>query len=367
MIKISYINPVPDNMDPQQKVYRDELGGNIQMFRHRNRKNDEPLDFNFRGYENAKNKNIVRAITNGRCAYCGVRTTDSSQLEIEHYRPKKRLNIRSNEFILHKASGYLRNAVICDTVRHGYFKLGSDYKNLLPSCAVCNKGIDGGGLIVGRNIIFSVGYGKRNFFPVMHKKKGGVRIDYRRGFSAILNVKDEVPLLFNPYVDNPESLFVYKKMINVDGAFYIKVGVKKNICKLDRLKANISINLLGLNRIGLCKRRYNIFCALMNLYRNIKSDHESETVNLVVWAKYAIDCSNYFDSSIGEFIGFAKTIGGRIPQYLHDKLIDNFPVEASIYLTANSSFEQLIRELKSFGDHYYDENNFYDDIDLNGI
>ena len=356
MIKIKYLDPIPKNMDSSTIEYRRILIKNIQRFRQR--ATLVQFSFDFSGYENHSNKKMIRGLTKGRCAYCGVRVTGSSQLEIEHYRPKKRVDIRDSEFILNKKSNYSFTPINIGVVECGYFYHGNDYRNLLPSCSVCNKGINGGVVVVGKKLVYNVPFGKRNFFPVRFIKRKRRRADPRIGKGAIMSIKDEKPLLYNPYIDDPMVLFSYKKKINVEGAFYIKVSAGKKLSRHNKLLASISINLLGLNRIELCSKRHDIMQGLINLNKNILADINSNNSNINVWAHHAIMCANYFDEQQGELIGFARVIGSGLPNYLRGQLIARFNVASLGVLTNNTGFNEIIKELKAFGNYNYNEDEF---------
>jgi hypothetical protein len=93
----------------------------------------------------------------GKCAYCESLVEHISAGDVEHYRPKARVD---------DAQGH-----------PGYFWLAYDYRNLLPCCEKCNRG-----------------RGKANHFPVQGRHA------WREEELA-----KERPLLLNPYVDFPEE------------------------------------------------------------------------------------------------------------------------------------------------------------------
>jgi len=358
MLKINYINPIPKSLDPNHSGYRKVLCANFNLFKSQGSSMARTIDFDFGGYENIANKRIIRNITSGRCAYCGLRVIDSSQLEVEHYRPKKRLDISSHEFGLHKNSNYVMVKKRSHKVDFGYFIFGNHYKNLLPACSVCNKGIDGGTIIIGREFHSNISFGKRNYFPVYYKKVAGRRVDYRVGECAINNIFGETPLLFNPYKDDPCSLFSYKKRVNVQGGFYIKICARKNINKVERLKAVITINLLGLNRIGLCSKRYDIYEGLLQLKKNIMMDKNINNSKVIIWASHAINCVKYFDFTMGSLIGYAYHIAGSLPSQLRNIIRTLFEIESQTILTDDETFYTIIEELRLFGCTFYDEQQF---------
>lgn len=99
---------------------------------------------------------------NGKCAYCEVVIHAGFWGDVEHYRPKKRVEEDPNH--------------------PGYYWLAYEPENLLPSCQMCNQG-----------------GGKKNYFPV----KPGTRAYDDTTLSG------EQPLLLNPYKDNPRDYLEY--------------------------------------------------------------------------------------------------------------------------------------------------------------
>lgn len=105
----------------------------------------------------------------GRCAYCESHLTDFQRPDIEHFRPKMKVTDENDNPIF----------VLCpdgSKRQHpGYYWLAYDWRNLLPSCGVCNQPGLGG-------------IGKRNRFPLA---AAGHAIDEA-------GIGTEKPLLFNP-------------------------------------------------------------------------------------------------------------------------------------------------------------------------
>lgn len=365
MINISYLSPIPKLLDPDHSEYRITFLSNFRKFKGVLPTSDDPIEFDFSGYENDTNKDKIRGVTKGNCSYCGVCTTDVTQLEVEHYRPKKRLDIRANEFVLHKKSNHRLTNTPIATVRHGYFMHGNDYRNLTPSCPICNKGIKKkqSVLVVGNELLYGISFGKRNYFPVLHTRVHGKKIDYRIGQSAVFRVTKEIPLLYNPYIDEPNKLFRHKSCVNIDGAFYIKIAAQRNIKKVDKLKATISINLLGLNRKGLCQKRYRIFTNLEQLKKSMLKDRALENVDLNVWANYASNVASFFVPEDAELLNFAWRIGRNLPMVLHSYLKRAFRGQASGILTETTDSEEMVRELKRFGGIHYNSDQDYETVD----
>jgi hypothetical protein len=93
----------------------------------------------------------------GKCGYCEARFTPTSFGDVEHYRPKGKVS----EEPTHK----------------GYYWLAYEPTNYLPACQLCNEPA------------------KRDHFP----------IDGKRAYSENDPLKNEKPLLINPYRDHYEK------------------------------------------------------------------------------------------------------------------------------------------------------------------
>ena len=104
-------------------------------------------------------KDYLKRMFNHKCAYCEAKFEHVSFGDVEHYRPKK------------KVEG--------DDKHVGYYWLAYHLKNLFPSCERCNRG-----------------GAKMNKFPV----EGDAYVYGPDG-----NLDDEKPLLLNPYDDYPEE------------------------------------------------------------------------------------------------------------------------------------------------------------------
>ncbi len=103
-----------------------------------------------------KDKSVLSELTalyNGKCAYCETKTTD---LQIDHYRPKDK-----------------------------YPWLANEWSNLLPVCEDCNNA-------------------KRNKFPIDNRK-----VEPENKNAEIL-IKEE-PIIINPEIDTAENHFYFNK------------------------------------------------------------------------------------------------------------------------------------------------------------
>ncbi len=98
-------------------------------------------------------KDYLFRLFDNRCAYCEADTRVVGPGDVEHYRPKARVEEEEDHL--------------------GYYWLAYEVDNYLPCCRECNAA-----------------RGKRNHFPLADPKK--------RASSPIANLGDELPLLFNP-------------------------------------------------------------------------------------------------------------------------------------------------------------------------
>jgi uncharacterized protein (TIGR02646 family) len=139
----------------------------------------------------------LKKIYNEKCAYCESKVEHIATLEVEHYRPKAKVDNEVNHY--------------------GYYWLGYEWSNLLLACPKCNgKG------------------GKGNKFPIdgVRTFTDSIRLPHK---SPLFNEK---PLLLNPELDNPREHFIFDEYGKIEG---ISVRGRRTIkiCKLDRKELNI--------------------------------------------------------------------------------------------------------------------------------
>jgi len=166
-----------------------------------------------------------------KCAYCESSFVNH-RAQIEHYRPKGRVDlVRKGPWNI------------------GYWWLGSEWTNLLPTCSGCNvaathKMPDGTLKIVG----------KGNYFPL------------RAGQScarSVASLVNEDPLLIDPTKDYPRRYLAF----SMEG----KVGRRESVVRIvpcpvrdawGYSKAEASIDGYGLNRLLLVKARTKVITLL---------------------------------------------------------------------------------------------------------
>ena len=150
----------------------------------------------------------------GKCAYCEKMIASDQHADIDHYRPKAGVTDENDLIIEVTIEGASRP-------HPGYYWLAYDWKNLLPSCELCNRHFS------GRQGNESLG--KRNRFPVdgTHAVQPG-------------GEANEKPMLINPTVDDPKNHFTF------DGS---------GVLGLMTSEAELTEKVLGLNKRGLPDER----------------------------------------------------------------------------------------------------------------
>ncbi len=167
-------------------------------------------DFSAYGHDDVKAR--LREMFGGKCAYCEAIYVVNEPVDVEHYRPKGRIDT---------AAGKLTP---------GYWWLAASWDNLLPSCIDCNR-IRTHMLPGGEKI----SYGKGDQFPV-DDEAARVR---KEG-----SVAGETPLLLNPCDDNPADYLVFVEEANQS----IVKPVTDDAADLRHRRARASIDIYGLNR-----------------------------------------------------------------------------------------------------------------------
>lgn len=373
MRKLSIPTNVPEILDrtsPHFQYYRSQNDERIQNFTPTS--DQKKVSLKFPGYTN--NKEIIRRIANGYCGYCGTLIKNRT-IVVEHYRPKAQLDFRENEISLEQVheDEQNRKAMLkkpAEKCTYGYYKWGDDINNLIPACDACNSGqgkdaqkqmsaiyvAKKRGHDINRgNIEYGIPYGKDNFFPILYTKHDnttGKLIDHRYRLLYINDITHEIPLLFNPYLDDPDILFDYKNHTSADTTGrIIKIRPSKKGTKLERLKAEVSINLLGLNRSTLCHARYDKFNEISRISLDMKDAITSGDYSLSRWAPLTLSFSKEFISSNADLLGYGERIGKGVAFKIREVIVDhvaNSPDVDSSMFTDSIIFQILNQELDDF-------------------
>lgn len=132
----------------------------------------------------------------GKCAYCEVAITDYQHGDVEHFRPKLGVTNEIDEPVEHP----------------GYYWLAYDWRNLLPSCIVCNQPKT----VHGRKI------GKHNRFPVAGEHARTAE-----------QIAAEQPLLLHPLEDDP--------------SLHLMVNTSTGLLAHNTVRGETCIQVFGLN------------------------------------------------------------------------------------------------------------------------
>lgn len=144
--------------------------------------------FEFEVYGHKTVREALTLLFRGKCAYCESRFDATQPVDVEHWRPKADVE---EDVTQTDARG--RTRTVRRKLGRGYYWLAARWENLLPSCIDCNR--------VRTHRILPTGeeraIGKGNLFPL---DASCVRATCQ-GEEA-----NEVPLLLNPYLDDPTEL-----------------------------------------------------------------------------------------------------------------------------------------------------------------
>jgi uncharacterized protein (TIGR02646 family) len=182
--------------------------------------NDNKVDgFSFEAYGHADVRRALNAMTGGSCAYCEAMYAVTAPVDVEHHRPKGRIDTPAGKRV------------------PGYWWLAAVWENLLPSCIHCNR-IQHDQFPDGS----SIRSGKGDQFPLNDEAARGTSEDSEVG---------EIGLLINPCVDEPSDLLRFVD----DRARSIVKGVVEDTTQLSGRRARASIDIYGLNRPDLVHHR----------------------------------------------------------------------------------------------------------------
>ncbi len=163
-------------------------------------------------YGNDKIREILKKVQFDKCCYCEKKV---EMPDVEHFRPKSH-----------------------------YYWLVYDWKNLLLACETCNR-------------MF-----KNDKFPISDEKN--------QAKSHNDDIKNENPLLINPYEENPEEFIEFKGT-----AIFAKNGNQKG---------KTTISDIGLNRPTLDSRKIDLYKLCKTIYQlsqNADAERKKDLENLL--------------------------------------------------------------------------------------
>jgi len=129
-----------------------------------------------------------------KCNYCESQVEHVVKLQVEHYRPKAKVEVGENDHV--------------ETL--GYFWLGLEWTNLLLSCPKCN-GKDAKG-----NKFPIRGVRAQPHSPIIVSNRI-LTLVRTNCYANSTHLQREIPILLNPEIDNPENFLTFDEMSNISG------------------------------------------------------------------------------------------------------------------------------------------------------
>jgi len=192
--------------------------------------------FKFKHYRDGKLKEELKKVFK-KCAYCESRYASTQDGDVEHFRPKLRVQGKQPE-------------------SPGYYWLANDWDNLLLSCQHCNQGRIQRLVELGIPIK-TAKQGKLDQFPL---KQGGQHISHNGGLVS----EEPFRLLIHPCIDDPALHFDYDMTHAV------------MIAKTEM--AATSLDVYALKRISLIEERkllLDFFLTQLDLFHRSVMDYDA--------------------------------------------------------------------------------------------
>lgn len=175
----------------------------------------------FNVYSHDDVKNALGRLFNNKCAYCESRYAGTQPMAVEHWRPKNAVKLKDGT-----------------KQKPGYYWLAATWENLLPSCTDCNSERYH---VVPPDMETQVLLGKQDRFPVADESKR---------HRSRTKPCEEIPLLLNPCLHNPEE---HLEIVGEGDARGIVRPLSINGQPSE--KALASIEVYALNRSNLVEER----------------------------------------------------------------------------------------------------------------
>lgn len=199
----------------------------------------------FKVYSHDDVKEALIKLFNGKCAYCESLVLHIYPGDIEHFRPK----------------GKIEEANPSQTP--GYYWLAADWDNLLLACRNCNQNLKH--LVFGN--LSKETMGKMNQFPLANDFK---HVQSHKGAKKKIREEEKHRLLINPCIEDPEEYFEYTD----DGVIKPKVGSRKKFEMAEK-----SIKVYVLQRMPLVQNRekvlIEIYAQMQRVIEAVKNLSES--------------------------------------------------------------------------------------------
>jgi hypothetical protein len=217
------INPKYRGADKKEKDKELMIAQKIFLDDH-----NKPVEFKSAFWKTAKTQ--LKKESNGKCAYCEANTEVVAHGDVEHYRPKSI-----------------------------YWWLAYTYDNYLYACQICNQSYKSNNFPIDANqypepqiILTTTNHEIEQLAGNISPDPIDISLNYTLE-QYLKQHKAEVPLLLNPYFDNPLTYFAYEAD---DTTEEVKiVPTKPQYSKY--IKA--AEDFYGINRIELKNVRYSVF------------------------------------------------------------------------------------------------------------
>lgn len=200
-------------------------------------KNFNPVDkknlkeYKYTAYSQNDVRERLEELFNRKCAYCECNISAGGENDIEHFRPKGRVDISMNT----ETGSY----------KPGYYWLGMVWENLLLSCQFCNRRIGQVGYdkATGKGCYFPVDGGDYNRYWLDNDNYPVEGKNNKHWFDdPKFKVEEQNRLFINPCEENPEQYLEF----NVDFDDKDRLGIVSQ--KSSNQKGYTSIQAFGLNR-----------------------------------------------------------------------------------------------------------------------
>lgn len=196
--------------------------------------------FKFEKYSDRTVKDALAALSHHKCSYCESDIGATQPVEVEHFRPKGIVLVQNE-------NGELEE-------RYGYYWLGSDWNNLLPSCIDCNR--ERYHESEDEELVLA---GKKNLFPIADENQRATEPDNE-------GKEDKHRLLLDPTRDEPEKYLEFFE----DGV----VKASQLSDGIESAKGKTTIEVYALWRPGLSRRRKGTYLKILASIDDVNKDRE---------------------------------------------------------------------------------------------
>lgn len=247
---------------------------------------------NFSVYSKTEVKESLIKIFNEKCAYCETDVRKASKGDVEHFRPKGKIQTLDG-----------------DEISPGYYWLAADWNNLLFSCQNCNqKGrfrMDEDG--------DTVSMGKGIKFPLSDESKRVTsRVDD-------VSAENKFVLLINPCRTDPSKHLSFNDLGEISPS-------KSKSGKVSQ-KGELSIDVFGLHRIELVqgRRAKTIFIDrhIRKIYEKIKFIEDNPNLTDGQFDEQFGDLEFFVENVQNEFSAASEFIGAKRQKV--QRLVEEFP------------------------------------------